>query len=446
MKNLNPAVVIKAEDTYYLYPKNKRNNAKLVKLDNVGYLFYKKMVECSTKEEVIAEICKKFNVVTKNEKEIIEEDFQVFEKKLADVDIVIDERFKQTNNKKEKGDISEKKYIDELVKVHRIYFKKKIPFKYFVELTYNCNLRCEHCYRGEDINSDRKFMKKEVVFLLLDEMEQMGAVEVTFTGGECFTHPDILAILEYAARKNLIITVLTNGNFIREEILEHLKKISIFEIRISIYGMQEKHDSMTGVQGSWQKSVNALIRLQQEMQNATAVFVVTQDNIEESDKVLSFFKERGINVSLNTMITPTARGNLKPTQMRISISQYEELMRKNKLPITGSRCTAGISRIRISPNGDVIPCELISNHIFGNVNKQSLQEIIAGKERIKFNQEYENMLSKHVCTTKCPNRELCNFCPALSLIENNSFMKPVNYVCEMTRVKTRLLNEREREA
>ena len=165
MKNLNPAVVIKAEDTYYLYPKNKRNNAKLVKLDNVGYLFYKKMVECSTKEEVIAEICKKFNVVTKNEKEIIEEDFQVFEKKLADVDIVIDERFKQTNNKKEKGDISEKKYIDELVKVQRIYFKKKIPFKYFVELTYNCNLRCEHCYRGEDINSDRKFMKKEVVFL-----------------------------------------------------------------------------------------------------------------------------------------------------------------------------------------------------------------------------------------------------------------------------------------
>ena len=116
------------------------------------------------------------------------------------------------------------------------------------------------------------------------------------------------------------------------------------------------------------------------------------------------------------------------------------------MPITGSRCTAGISRIRISPNGDVIPCELISNHIFGNVNKQSLQEIIAGKERIKFNQEYENMLSKHVCTTKCPNRELCNFCPALSLIENNSFMKPVNYVCEMTRVKTRLLNEREREA
>ena len=65
-------------------------------------------------------------------------------KNFADVDIVIDERFKQTNNKKEKGDISEKKYIDELVKVQRIYFKKKIPFKYFVELTYNCNLRCEH--------------------------------------------------------------------------------------------------------------------------------------------------------------------------------------------------------------------------------------------------------------------------------------------------------------
>ena len=70
-------------------------------------------------------------------------------------------------------------------------------------------------------------MKKEVVFLLLDEMEQMGAVEVTFTGGECFTHPDILAILEYAARKNLIITVLTNGNFIREEILEQYQFLKL---------------------------------------------------------------------------------------------------------------------------------------------------------------------------------------------------------------------------
>ena len=42
MKNLNPAVVIKAEDTYYLYPKNKRNNAKLVKLDNVGIFVLQK--------------------------------------------------------------------------------------------------------------------------------------------------------------------------------------------------------------------------------------------------------------------------------------------------------------------------------------------------------------------------------------------------------------------
>ncbi len=103
MKNLNPAVVIKAEDTYYLYPKNKRNNAKLVKLDNVGYLFYKKMVECSTKEEVIAEICKKFNVVTKMKKRDYRGRFSSFEKKLADVDIVIDERFKQTNNKRKRG-------------------------------------------------------------------------------------------------------------------------------------------------------------------------------------------------------------------------------------------------------------------------------------------------------------------------------------------------------
>jgi radical SAM protein with 4Fe4S-binding SPASM domain len=444
MQNLIPSIVIPSDNNYYLYSKVKYKRQNLVKLDQMGYLFFTNMADSNNDEEAINSICDLFSMSSIKQRNQVKHDYDIFKDRIKYAGLFIQEDPNTETKYKEEafGEISESKYIEEFAALQRSFTARNIPFKYFIELTYDCNLRCSHCYRGEEIDIGGKYLKKEEVFSTLDEMENMGVVEVIFTGGECLIHPDIFEILEYASHKNLIITVLSNGNLIDETCIEKLKKCTLYDVRISIYGMKERHENMTKVKGSWEKSVRAIKLLHDNLGIGTAVYVVTEDNVVDSEEVIRYFESKGIDLAINTVITPTSRGNLDPTQMRISINKYENLMRENSLPITGSNCTAGISRMRITPSGDVIPCELILGHQFGNIYEQTLEEIINGEKRKEFISFYKTLIESHTCSVKCELKGICNFCPAIFFIENGDFNKPVDYVCKMTYVKQRILQER----
>lgn len=437
-----PCVVIPKDKFFYIYPKVAKGNQKLLKLDRIGLLMYELISKKDTDDEVIEGICKQFDIEKPEDYEKVRLDFLKFKAKLIEAELIEGDNVTSSRIKSNLNRMDEWKYISELEKLQNSFSLNDTPYKFFIELTYNCNLRCAHCYRGEDINSDGNFLKKEVVFRTIDAIEEIGAVEVIFTGGECFTHPDIYEILDYACSKNLIVTVLTNGNYINKNIIDRIKDMPIYDFRISIYGMNEKHDALTKVIGSWEKSVNALEILKEEMGIGTAVYVVTNDNIEDFEYVYSYFRKKNIKLSINSLITPTAKGSLEPTGMRIHIDDYGKIMQKYMLPITGSKCTAGISRMRISPDGDVNPCELISGHSFGNLYKSDLKEIIESKERKEFLKYFKSLLAEHICTKKCEKKEICNFCPGIFLLENNNINQPAEYLCHMTGIKEKVLSKR----
>lgn len=343
------------------------------------------------------------------------------------------------------NNVSERSFTEQFAKVQKYYTSNRKPFKFFIELTYNCNLRCKHCYRGEDVRDlswNKIFLKKERIFSLLDEIEDVGGIEIIFTGGEPFLHPDIFEILEYASDKNLIVTILSNGNFLTDiNVVKRLKKYEIFDIRISLYGLQDSHDAMTTVNGSFEKSMQALKNIHEVLGIGTGAIVVTRENYAECEELMSQLIKQGINIAVNSSITPTAKGNKNPLELRISNNQYKNLVEKFKLPLSGTTCTAGISRFRINPIGEVTPCELIPKYSLGNIYTYNLKEILDGKERTDFIGMYENLLKNHVCN-KCEYRRECNFCPALFLQENGSFDLPSAYLCQITERKHEILKKR----
>lgn len=85
--------------------------------------------------------------------------------------------------------------------IQEYYVIRNKPYKVFLELTYNCNLRCPHCYIQEDLNKREKFRDKKEILNLIDEMEKQGVVELNITGGEATLHPDFLEIIRYATSK-----------------------------------------------------------------------------------------------------------------------------------------------------------------------------------------------------------------------------------------------------
>lgn len=436
MKEKFKAVLVETDEAVYLYPKKRSDAQKIIKTDEIGKCIWSFYSIYEDIEKVIQAVCEKYNVISDTEKALVANDVNNFIEK-------IESRSKL--NIKGKKISNEVSFMNLFSEMQAFYRKNKKPFKFFIEITYACNLRCKHCYRGESVAEEIVFLEKEYIFNIFDELEKLGVVEVILTGGETFLHPDIFEILERATKKNFVVTVLSNGNYICDRAsIEKLKGLDIFDIRISIYGNEKHHDQMTGVEGSYQKSFMALKMLNEELGIGTAAFVVTKENYEDCEYVFSEMRRNNINIAANSMITPTARGCTEPCKLRITPQQYELMMERYNLPITGTTCTAGISRFRIDPFGNISPCELIPDSSFGNIKNNSIKDILCSPKRDAFLKMMEQYSIKQKCVG-CDNRKICNYCPALFFQENKSFETPSEYLCCITETKKKLVEKRDKE-
>lgn len=130
------------------------------------------------------------------------------------------------------------------------------------ELTSSCNERCIHCY----IPNARKNVGHEMSYQdfrnVIDQFVEMGGIHVTLSGGECFTHKNILDIIKYCREKDLIITILSNLIALKDEQIHFLKQANIAHIQTSLYSMDAVlHDRITSVKGSFEKTKNAIEKL-----------------------------------------------------------------------------------------------------------------------------------------------------------------------------------------
>ena len=66
-------------------------------------------------------------------------------------------------------------------------------FSVQIELTSFCNLKCIHCYLGDEHPAGQ--MSKDQAFDLLDQLRAMGTLKVAFSGGEVLSHTDLDEIL-----------------------------------------------------------------------------------------------------------------------------------------------------------------------------------------------------------------------------------------------------------
>lgn len=325
--------------------------------------------------------------------------------------------------------------------LERLYKNEGLLYKALVEITYACNLRCKHCYRTEAVSGtsatcDHQFqIDCQRVLTLLDKLETEGVVEVYITGGEAFLHPDIYTILSYASQKNFLTTVLTNGNFLaNKQSAERLAGLDLFDIRVSIYGNRESHDAFTTCKGSFDKSLRCLENVHKVLGIGTAVFVATQDSIHDIDYMAEEFKRKGINLSINPVIIPTSEGALFPLKFRLSLQDYEKLCKKYRAMLNGSTCTVGISRLRITPQGDVDGCELLPDSKLGNLHTSSLSNILNNKRRAVFVERYKASLNLFPCSD-CQKRPYCNVCPGAFYLETKQYGAVPKYRCGMTEAK-----------
>lgn len=90
------------------------------------------------------------------------------------------------------------------------FFNKKLPLFASVDITNNCNLRCNHCYWWINHNAHRELTPDEWRLIIRKKIIEKGVSAISLTGGEPLLRPDVIeAIIEEMRWRN--VSIVTNG-------------------------------------------------------------------------------------------------------------------------------------------------------------------------------------------------------------------------------------------
>jgi MoaA/NifB/PqqE/SkfB family radical SAM enzyme len=337
----------------------------------------------------------------------------------------------------------------------RITAARKIPFDASFELTYNCNLHCCHCYIPRDNKQEVGGRKSEElsyseVCSILDQLADMGCFHLELTGGEVFTRPDILQILDYAKKKGFYVIVLTNGTLITPYLADQLKDLRINQVDISVYGMVQKtYEATTKVSGSFLKCLQGIKLLLKRDIPICLKMTVTTLNADEFGKVKAFAKDIGVGFQWGYFIFPKIDGSKEPLAFRISpqeainlevknqtsLFQEESAFRKTRNSSNNDNffhCNAGKNSLGITAYGQIVLClqyRFPRYDLRRGTLKDGWQELVNYVESLRPATNYQCVY--------CELREFCQCCPADGWLNESDRNACVPYFRELAAIRSK---------
>jgi len=297
------------------------------------------------------------------------------------------------------------------------------PYVVSWNLTYRCNLACEHCYLDAGGSplvttegfADRSELTTEQCFGVVDQIASFAPECLTIlTGGEPLLRRDILEIVRYASSRGLFVVLGTNGVKITRNLAELLAKEGARGLSLSLDALDpERHDRFRGVRGAWRNTVEGASILRDAGLPFLVQTTVGAHNLDEIEALADFSRERlSARVWNLYFLVPTGRGpfvsDITPAQYDDVLAALARIRRKHAggmvvnakcaphfvktalaessdaLPLRtysggAGGCPAGTHYFGIRPNGDVTPCPYLP--VFaGNLKDSRLQDLWASSD------------------------------------------------------------------
>lgn len=127
----------------------------------------------------------------------------------------------------------------------------------WLEITSQCNQRCLHCFFGDRLRHGHAAFVD--VAHAIQSVASLPLEALVLSGGEPTLHPDFVAIVELAKQAPWPIRILTNGRETDPAVLRALAHRAV-HVEIPVLGWGTDHDLMTGVPGSFGRTLLALAR------------------------------------------------------------------------------------------------------------------------------------------------------------------------------------------
>jgi len=243
------------------------------------------------------------------------------------------------------------KFIKRVLGWHLNYyfFGRGTPLSAGVYINDVCNYKCLMCnirmkehatvYPYEDQKRD------------IDALSKIGLLYYSISGGEPTLVRDLPERLAYAANKIPYVHLVTNGSTMTKDLARRLGETGIQEISVSLDGLEEFHNTMRGVENSFEKAWNAIDLLHQ-------------------------YAPR-IEVVINSILTPYNLDSLRGLRKKVSetfpdiyskylpLTQHELFLNSDqKFVVPGNRKPATFAQIKVFLEEAISDPKIVNSAIF----------------------------------------------------------------------------------
>lgn len=324
-----------------------------------------------------------------------------------------------------------------------------------MELTHRCNMKCVHCYLGEQSihwSASEGELKTEQALSIIDEVVEAGCLFFLITGGEPLLRKDFPEIYRHARSRGLLVTVFTNGTLISDSILDLFGDLPPQTVEISLYGASsETYETITRTKGSFGRCLAGIEGLLKRNINVRLKTILMTLNSHEFFEIKKMAVDYGVKFRFDASITPCLDGNRSPLMFRVppEVSVDNEFSDKNMIqswrdylekyrdytdPDTLFNCNAGIISFHIDPYGNLKPCLMTKEPSYylpsGNFSA-GWRDVMPRIREIKVGIDY-------LCN-RCERRDLCNFCPVGFKLENGGIDMHSEYHCAVSRLRNNMI-------
>ncbi len=339
-------------------------------------------------------------------------------------------------------------------------YADRIPISATLELTSRCNLRCRHCYLGnqEEQHSKRSQERDTAAVLAsLDEWAAAGCLYLLITGGDPMMRKDFAQVYRHARELGMLVTVFCDGILVTPAIIELFKELPPRKVEVSIYGSTpETYETVTRVPGSHANAWRGIRRLHDNGIRIGLKTVLMSLNKHELDAMRDQARELGVPFRYDSAIfpcLPDGSNQQAPLDLRVSPEEIvahdlgdpdrrrqwqEKIEATAKLPEDDRlyTCGAGATSFYIDPFGNLSPCLMTTHYryrqdgkAFREVWDTDLMEIRKKKKT-----------GKKSCLTG-GLRGACSHCPAFNFLETGDEEVESDHTRKTVELRMKLASE-----
>lgn len=302
-----------------------------------------------------------------------------------------------------------------------------------IEIADACNERCIHCY----IPNERKnnVIDSALFYRIIEEGRKMNIIHVTLSGGEPLLHKDILGFLKRCRKLELSVNILSNLTLLTDDIISEMKKNSLLSVQVSLYSMDAVvHDSITKLNGSFEKTKNGILRLCDEGIPVQISCPIIKQNKDSYIDVLHWGWAHNIAVATEPVIFAAYDHSGCNLENRLSIEEVDDVLTvqmqegyaesirktakdKEKLTENDPICSVCRYSFCVMASGKVFPCAGWQNNVIGDLNRQTVQEVWETSDKIKELRQIK--WSRFSQCVDCRDRGYCTVCMMWNSNENS---------------------------